>query len=132
VPCFNSAATVCRTIESLQAQLLPIDQLFVVDDGSTDSSVTIAEAAGVPVLRNDSNLGRGAVRARAMREAKNEFVVCCDSSKSLMPGFVDSGLMWFEDPKVAAVCARIVQPPAENAVERWRGRHMLCSTCNRP
>ena len=38
VPCFNSGATITRTIDSLRNQLLLPYEIIVVDDGSFDES----------------------------------------------------------------------------------------------
>jgi glycosyltransferase involved in cell wall biosynthesis len=36
IPCHNAAATVLRTIESIEKQSVAPSELFVVDDGSLD------------------------------------------------------------------------------------------------
>ena len=126
VPCFNNAATVRRAVESILEQTLPPAETLVVDDGSTDRSVEeLSGLDGVRIIRQNRNLGRGAVRARAMREARHEFVLCCDATNVLDPAFVEKALSWFDDPAVAAVFGRITQTPARGVAERWRGRHLF-------
>lgn len=125
IPCFNNSATVLDAVESVRNQTVPIEEVFVVDDGSTDDSAAILESAGIRVIRMERNLGRGAVRARAMEEARNELVLCCDATNTLSSDFVQKALHWFDDPKVAAIFGRIMQRPARNVVERWRGRHLF-------
>ena len=75
VPCFNNASTIRESIESIQRQTVGIEDLFVVDDGSDDGSQQIVESMGVRLIQHSSNLGRGAVRNRAMVEAKEELVL---------------------------------------------------------
>jgi glycosyltransferase involved in cell wall biosynthesis len=125
IPCYNNAETVCATIDAIRAQSVPVTELFVVDDGSRDNSMAIVLAAGVKVISMGSNQGRGSVRARAMAEAKGDLVLCCDATNALAPDFVAMALPWFDDPQLAAVFGRLGQPPARNAVERWRGRHLF-------
>jgi glycosyltransferase involved in cell wall biosynthesis len=60
VPCFNNAASVGRALTSIQRQSIPIDQLFLVDDGSTDGSRAVAEQLGVRVIAMERNAGRDA------------------------------------------------------------------------
>ena len=67
VPCYNNAATVGQALRSLQAQRVPVDELCLVDDGSSDGSRAIAMHMGVPVVELQRNMGRGAVRAAARR-----------------------------------------------------------------
>ena len=125
VPCFNNADTLAQAIESIRAQRPPVAELFVVDDASTDCSVRVAEALGVRVIRHSENLGRGAVRARAMREACHDLVLCCDAGARLEPGFLKTALPWFNDPSAAAAFGRVEPSHRENTVERWRSRHLF-------
>jgi len=125
VPCCNNAATVRRAVESVLEQSIRPAEVLVVDDGSSDAS--LAALAGLPVriVRHDGNLGRGAVRARAMRELSQAFVLCCDATNVLPPDFFLRALRPFAAERVAAVCGRIAQPPGGGAVARWRGRHLF-------
>lgn len=125
VPCYNNAQTIEQAIRSIQAQTVPVAELFVIDDGSDDDSIRRVEALGVPVVSMGTNSGRGAVRARAMDAAKHELVLGCDATNALDPGFLEKALPWFIEPTVAAVFGRIGQGPPRNAIERWRGRHLF-------
>lgn len=125
LPCFNNAASLETAIRSLQAQELPIDDLIVVDDGSTDRSADVAAGLGARVVRHPVNLGRGAANATGVRAARHELVLCLGATNSLPPEFAARAVAWFDDPAVAAVCARVVGPPARDAVGRWRSRHLF-------
>jgi glycosyltransferase involved in cell wall biosynthesis len=125
IPCFNNAATLAQAVAGVRTQQPPVDELFVVNDGSTDDSVRVVEALGVRIIHFDRNSGRGPVRARAMQEARNEFVLCCDATNVLEPGFSAKALKWFDEANVAAVFGRITQSAPRNAIERWRGRHLF-------
>ncbi len=125
VPFYNNAPTVLAAVESLRAQQPPLDEVFALDDGSTDGGASLLEAAGVRVLRQPSNLGRGAARARAMIEAESELVICCDATNVLPPDFSSRSRKWFESADVAAVFGRLSQRPGGNAATRWRGRHLF-------
>src|SRR5437879_5126856 len=92
VPYFNNAATVRRAVESLIAQTVRPMEVVVIDDGSTDESTAALHGLDLRIVRHDRNLGRGAARARAMRELQQEFVVCCDATNVLEPTFVEKGL----------------------------------------
>jgi GT2 family glycosyltransferase len=125
VPFYNNAPTVLAAVDSLRAQQPPLDEVFAVDDGSTDGGAVLLKSAGVRVIRQPSNLGRGAVRARAMVEADHELVLCCDATNILPSNFAAKARTWFADSEVAAVFGRIGQPPGGDAVTRWRGRHLF-------
>jgi glycosyltransferase involved in cell wall biosynthesis len=68
------------------------DAVIVVDDGSTDATAEIAEAAGATVVRHDHNRGKGAAlntglgRALAMRP---EAIVTLDADGQHVPSEID-------------------------------------------
>jgi glycosyltransferase involved in cell wall biosynthesis len=125
IPVFNNAGTIEAAIRSIRAQSVPVAEILVIDDGSTDDSAAIAESLGARVIRLGKNMGRGAARARAMDEARHEFVLSCDATNAPDPDFLKNALPWFDDGRVAAVFGMITQPPAGNTVSRWRGRHLF-------
>jgi glycosyltransferase involved in cell wall biosynthesis len=125
IPCYNNAATLGLTIQGIQNQTHPVNELFVVDDGSTDNSADVAEGLGVRVIRMGKNQGRGAVRARAMEEARNEFVLCCDATNRLSPNFLETALKWFSNERLVGVYGRWVDRNARTAIDRWRARHLF-------
>lgn len=126
VPVYNQAATLGASLASIKAQSIPPAEILVVDDGSTDDSVKIAEAMGVTVLRQNGNLGRGAARARAITEAKHEWVLGCDAGNRLPPDFAAQAFKHFKNaPSLAAVHGWFLQSNSGNVVQRWRSRHLF-------
>src|SRR5437763_1918219 len=95
IPVYNNRSTLEAVVRSIQAQTRPPDELYVLDDGSTDGSGALAARMGVRVLRQPGNCGRGAARARAMQEAHHDLVLCCDATNVLDPNFVEQALHWF-------------------------------------
>jgi cellulose synthase/poly-beta-1,6-N-acetylglucosamine synthase-like glycosyltransferase len=125
VPCYNNAKTISQALSSLQRQSLPTTDLFLIDDGSSDGSAAIALELGAAVVCFDKNMGRGAVRARAMELARHELVLCCDATNHLPVHFASQAMRWFTDPGVAAVFGRIEQMDNRSLADRWRGRHLF-------
>ncbi|MBC8097622.1 MAG: glycosyltransferase family 2 protein, partial [Akkermansiaceae bacterium] len=124
IPCFNNEATLARVIGAIQRQTVQTDDLFVVDDGSTDRSVSIANRMGVRVVQHDRNLGRGAARATAMTEARGELVLGCDATVLLPERFVEKARSHFADANVSSVFGHFVERRTRTAVQRWRARHL--------
>jgi len=125
VPCFNNVTSVAGALAAIQRQSIPVVDLFLVDDGSTDGSRAVAEQLGVRVIAMERNAGRGAVRAAAMERAQQDLVLCCDATNHLPDDFLLKASHWFTDPSVAAVYGRIRQVKAETLADRWRGRHLF-------
>lgn len=65
IPGYNEAERIRAVIEAARA-FLPV---LVVDDGSSDDTAAIAEAAGATVLRQVPNQGKGAALKRGFRWA---------------------------------------------------------------
>lgn len=127
VPFFNNASLALQAVESLRGQEPCLDEVFAIDDGSTDADAGALVNAGIRVIRQPSNLGRGAARHRAMTEARNDLVICCDSTNTLPRDFAARSLRWFENPGVAAVMGSITDPAPRGVTGRWRARHLFKS-----
>lgn len=124
IPCFNGSATLERALNALCGQTLPVAEIVVVDDASTDHSAKLARAAGARVIRHETNLGRGAGRARAVMEARGELVLFCDAGLELARNFAEVGLEVLNRTGAAAVFGR-VWSDGQSAAHRWRARHLF-------
>ncbi len=125
IPCYNNARTIGLAIQGIQNQTRPVDEIFVIDDGSTDNSAAVVEGLGVRVIRMEQNQGRGAARACAMETAQNELVLCCDGTNRLSANFLETALKWFSNDQVLGVYGRFFDRQAKTAVDRWRARHLF-------
>lgn len=93
IPAFNNESTVSIVVEKAKRE---IPHVVVLDDGSTDQSVTAAEAAGAKVIRISKNKGKGNTLRVAFRYAvKNDFdaIITLDADlqhdPSEIPKFID-------------------------------------------
>lgn len=87
IPCYNSARWLEATLLSALAQTHPRCEIIVVDDGSTDNSVAVAEYftdRGVRLLRQP-NAGSSAARNTALRAASGDFIQFLDADDLLTP-----------------------------------------------
>jgi glycosyltransferase involved in cell wall biosynthesis len=86
VPCYNAGSTLAATLESALAQDVRVE-VVVVDDGSTDNSLTVA-CAFEPKVRVITGPNRGASVARnsGITATTAEWIVFLDADDTLEPG----------------------------------------------
>ena len=86
IPAYNEAATIGEVLERI-AKLGLDSQVIVVDDGSSDETATIAEAAGATVIRQ-ANSGKGAAIRAAIPLVEGEIAVIQDADMEYDPADV--------------------------------------------
>lgn len=77
VPAYNAAERVAGTVSALKKITL-IDQVIVIDDGSSDATSAEAEAAGAKVITLPRNMGKGEALNAGLKQAQGKTVVLID------------------------------------------------------
>ena len=90
IPAHNAAATVREALGAALAQTIPDLEVIVVDDGSTDQTVTVVEAVAerdprVRLLRQ-ANAGVAAARNAGIAVARGTYVAPLDADDIWYPG----------------------------------------------
>jgi len=78
LPAKNEAGAIRETIKKIQ-QLNMIDEIIVVNDGSTDTTQLVAEIAGAKVITHPYSKGNGAAIKTGARNASGEIIVFMDA-----------------------------------------------------
>lgn len=98
----NSAAFIHGALASLSAQTEHDWELIVTDDGSTDDTAAILEAASrkdprIRLLRHETAKGPAAARNTALRNARGEWVTILDSDDAFVPNRLERMLKVAEE-----------------------------------
>ncbi|HQT42962.1 MAG TPA: glycosyltransferase family 2 protein [Halothiobacillus sp.] len=78
LPAKNEAGAVGTTVAGIRAQF-PEAQILVINDGSTDHTAAIAQAAGASVITHPYSMGNGAAIKTGARHATGEILVFMDA-----------------------------------------------------
>jgi len=86
IPTYNRVQTLIRAIDSVLNQKSPVDEIIVVDDGSTDDTANqISRNYPNVKLIRQSNLGVSAARNAGIKQAGFEWIALLDSDDTWMP-----------------------------------------------
>ncbi len=89
IPVYNLEKLLVCCLDSISPQLTPDMEIIVIDDGSTDSSLAVAEAYATSHPETDirvihqENGGVGSARNAGLREARGEYIWFVDSDDRL-------------------------------------------------
>jgi glycosyltransferase involved in cell wall biosynthesis len=124
IPAYNEAkrlpASLVKVREYLSASPWEFAEVVVVDDGSTDDTVQVARDAGVRVLQNPGNRGKGYSVKHGMLEAKGEWALFTDADLSSPIGEVEK--LWsalVREPAQVAVGSRAVDRSLVGVHQPW-------------
>jgi glycosyltransferase involved in cell wall biosynthesis len=133
IPLFNKAKTIERAITSVYKQEKSPLEIIVIDDGSTDDSLAVAQelqkkfTEGPPLyVITQENRGPGAARNAGARVARGTRLAFLDSDDEWMPTFLGATEELFRrypDAKVPAVCVGYIESPSgRDLAPLWRKR----------
>ncbi len=118
IPAFNESAAVRNTVKRVHSTMtgLGLDyETIVIDDGSSDDTVTQATVEGVRVLRHPANAGYGRALKTGLRHASGDWVAIVDADGSYP----------IEDlPRLLAEIPRFDMVVGARTGERYRGSKM--------
>lgn len=112
IPCFNVAATLNETLDSVLGQSWRQIEVIAVDDSSTDATPAILAAYAardtrVRVIRQP-NAGCAAARNTGIAQAQGAYIGLIDADDLWLPGYLAAHMQRFAaDPKLGVSFSRI-------------------------
>lgn len=108
MPCLNSENTISEAVASVLTQDYKNLELIVIDDGSTDRSLTILESYRssdfrVKIIKNTEKHGVSYARNIGIRASAGKFLCFLDSDDYLLPGSIEKRVNALEKNKAKIV-----------------------------
>lgn len=93
VPNYNDGLYIDRCLRSVISQDVPPDELIIVDDASTDDSLTrisklLSGCAFATVIRNSKNLGVYGAVDNGLKYSSSEYVLFLSANDFVLPGIL--------------------------------------------
>ena len=138
IPAYNEEATILETLTRVQSQSIDsIDiETIVIDDGSTDSTITKLEANPnlyAKLVRMRTNSGKGAAVKAGLKEATGDFILFQDADLEYDPNDYSKLLAPVLDHDADVVIgSRMLAPPFTRVHYYWhkQANKMLTSLFN--
>jgi glycosyltransferase involved in cell wall biosynthesis len=108
VPAYNAATTLPVLLATLSVQSFTDFETVLVDDGSRDGTVQIAESYPLRVLRMSTNRGPARCRNEGARVAQGEILAFTDSDCEVAPNWLERLNQRFQESGTDAIMGRLV------------------------
>jgi glycosyltransferase involved in cell wall biosynthesis len=110
IPTYNRADFIAEAIESVQNQTYKIDEIIVVDDGSSDFTCKVVSNYDVKYLKTP-NKGVSSARNIGIKSSKNNWIA-----------FLDSDDLWLKDKIEKQVNLHVNNPSIlfSHTLEKWK------------
>jgi glycosyltransferase involved in cell wall biosynthesis len=123
IPNYNSSKTILLCLEALVNQSHNNLEILLIDDGSTDQCLALAEPFGIQILHTGVNAGPSKARNMGAKAATGEVIFFLDSDVALFPEAIANTLVAFNsDASLGSVCGIYDKVPLirDSLVEDYR------------
>jgi glycosyltransferase involved in cell wall biosynthesis len=109
LPNYNHGRYISDNLNAILGQSRPPDEVIVIDDGSTDDSMSVINGYAereprVRVYRNDRNRGVVYTLNRALQLARGEYCYGSAADDRVRPGFFEKALQLLTQNPAAGIC----------------------------
>jgi glycosyltransferase involved in cell wall biosynthesis len=119
VPCYNCEAYVAETINSILNQTVKVNEIIVINDGSTDKSLEVLKTFGDKiVLISQENKGVCKTLNFGIRQSKSNYIAFLDSDDLWVPDKIENQILNIKDNPEYSIFAggirQFVSPEIKN------------------
>ncbi len=124
IPCYNVERHIDSCMEGVLRQTYPATEIIIIDDGSTDETVSIASRYPVKIASHGHNKGLAAARNSGIRAATYDLVASLDADCVPKSDWLEKLLDCLEDHTVAGAGGKLVETNRVRLPDRWRTFNM--------
>jgi len=113
IPAYNEESSITNVLQNVK-KVRSINEIIVVDDGSTDNTYHAAKIEGIKVIQHSTNRGKGAAMKTGFANSQGDIIL-----------FLDADLKSISPKKIASILQPIESDEADfvkTAFTRKRGR----------
>jgi len=131
IPAYNSAAFIADAVRSILNQSQPVDEIVIVDDGSTDDTQTVVESLLGPIVYiKQPNQGPSTAGNTGIDAAKNDWIAFLDADDQWTPQKIERQLNVLQNyPELVLVAGDMAEIDNSNRIitESVLNKHNLLS-----
>jgi glycosyltransferase involved in cell wall biosynthesis len=120
VPVYNGGPAFALCLDNLLAAQPAPDEIFVVDDGSTDGSDRVASRPGITLLRTGRCQGPAVARNLGASAARGDLFFFVDADVLVPSSVIDMILPCFSGPADAVIGSYEDRPAAPNFLSQYK------------
>lgn len=124
IPAYNVEKFIGPCIETIMQQSYPVSEIIIIDDGSKDRTVEIAQKYPVKIVRHDNNRGLAAVRNTGVINAQFDYIGSVDADCLPEPDWLERLMKHFDLGNIAGVSGKLIEKYQSKMPDRWRAIHM--------
>jgi glycosyltransferase involved in cell wall biosynthesis len=105
IPVFNREKLIGRAVDSVLHQIRPADKIIVIDDGSTDATLSVLKRYGdkITIIHQD-NQGVSSARNRGIEHAFGDWIALLDSDDEWLPEKLAIQESWIKEHPGFRIC----------------------------
>jgi len=118
IPAYNSAAYINDAITSIHEQTHPIDEIIIIDDGSTDNTCEVVQRSkGNIIYIKQENQGPSAARNHGIKAASGDWIAFLDADDQWTPDKTKEQLITLKKyPKLRLIASDMAEIADSNII----------------